>query len=122
MTTSALYQWIGHAFSRRFVLVVAGVLSCVYSLYILATVPFLPDLGLRTLFNPTLRGIARGFHPLGDHVPEVGDTVLKVGDISIRAWPDLIKAPSDLQKEDVDIGVRVGWRRLSDDGRSTLIR
>src|SRR5947207_10605349 len=106
MTPSALFQLLRNAVSRRFLLVVAGILSCAYALYILASVPFLPDLGLRTLFNPTLRGIAPGFHPVGDQVPQPGDTVLEVGSIQIRTWPDLIKAPIDLQKEDVAVGLR----------------
>src|SRR6516225_5050450 len=85
--------------SRRSMLVLAGVFSCIYALTVLSSVPFIPDLGLRTLFGPTLRGIAPGFvvSEVDAPVPKEGDTVTHVGPIEIRVWPDLLKAPFDIQ-------------------------
>src|SRR5260370_2182545 len=119
MTSTTLYQLVCRAVSRRFLLVLAGILSCGYALFILGSVPFLPDLGLRTLFNPTLRGIAPGFHPVGEQLPAVGDTVKEVGEFPIHAWPDLLQAPFKLQRatsEEVEQGVRKACRRPADNG------
>jgi transcriptional regulator with GAF, ATPase, and Fis domain len=114
----------GRLLSRRLLLVGAGAFSCGYALFILVSVPFIPDLGLRTLYNPTLRGIAPGFHPVGEPSPAVGDTVAKVGEYPIRVWPDLLKAPFELQRpEEFEKGVAAGWAKWAgDDGKSRLVR
>src|SRR6516225_5409606 len=77
--------------SRRSLLFAAGIFSCIYALTVLASVPFLPDLGLRTLFDSSLRGIAPGFlvASVGDAVPGEGDDVTQVGNLPVRVWPDL---------------------------------
>ena len=108
--------------SRRSLLFAAGIFSCIYALTVLASVPFLPDLGLRTLFDSSLRGIAPGFlvASVGDAVPGEGDDVTQVGNLPVRVWPDLLKAPFDIQSldpEQVQSGIEAGWAKRNESGQ-----
>jgi transcriptional regulator with GAF, ATPase, and Fis domain len=115
MVRSALYA----PFRPRILLTAAGVLSCAYALTILGLAPFISDLGLRTLFDATLRRVQPGSVARGERVPADGDTIVEVGNKPIRVWPDLLKAPSDIHQE-LEKGTRGDWVRS--DGQSTLIR
>jgi transcriptional regulator with GAF, ATPase, and Fis domain len=104
---------------RRFLLSGAGVLSLCYAIVILAWVPLVPDLGLRTLFSETLRDVAPGFIPPNARAPQKGDKITEVGDIQIRVWPDLLNAPSQLHRRISD-SPGADWHRH--DGHATLVR
>jgi transcriptional regulator with GAF, ATPase, and Fis domain len=109
-------------FSRRFLLAAAGALSCIYALTILGCVPFLPDLGLRTLFSPDVRNVVEGFIPPGEPTPAIEDTIVRMGPIAIRVWPDLLKAPGDITKilNELPPGEACDWIRK--DEQSMLVR
>jgi transcriptional regulator with GAF, ATPase, and Fis domain len=95
---------------------------------ILARVPFLPDLGLRTLFSPALLGIVPGYLVEGQPEPLPGDTVLEIGDTPIRVWPDLLKAPLEIQRHRGEVEQKIAqgtatWAKLTGrDGGRLLIR
>jgi transcriptional regulator with GAF, ATPase, and Fis domain len=101
MTPISLPARIGSAFSRRSLLVAAGILSCGYALTILGSVPFIPNLGLRTLFSKELRGVTPGF-VAGGQTPQEGDIVKEVGGQPIHVWADLLRAPFDIQRSDLE--------------------
>jgi transcriptional regulator with GAF, ATPase, and Fis domain len=129
MIVDSLLATIRRLLSRRFLLFAAGIFSCGYALTILASVPFIPDLGLRTLFSAKLSGMAPGFVPEGERKPVEGDTVTKIGGTAIRVWPDLLRAPLTINKEreEIEAGIRDGtitWARRSarDDGLLIRVR
>src|ERR1043165_5605850 len=74
-----------------------GLFVCVYGLWVLIYVQFIPDLGLRSVFSTKIQGAPK-LYIEGDS-PKLGDRVIRVGDKEIRGWADLLQAPSRLQSQ-----------------------
>jgi transcriptional regulator with GAF, ATPase, and Fis domain len=111
--------------SRRTLLMAAGVFSVGYAIAILVLVPFVPTLGLRTLFDLSTRDVADGFIQPGERIPSEGDRITEVGIKPMRVWPDLINAPKQIleQRPAIESGMHEGtvpWAR--DDGHALFIR
>jgi transcriptional regulator with GAF, ATPase, and Fis domain len=96
-----LFRRFTFSFSRRWLLVIAGILVCLYAVTVLLYVQTIPDLGLRSIFSRVIKGEPRVLpdadFPKPFERPKEGDEVLKVGDISIQTWTDLLRAPSSLR-------------------------
>jgi transcriptional regulator with GAF, ATPase, and Fis domain len=117
-------------FSRQNFFLAVGVFIFLYALTILCYVPFVPYLGLRSLFGTALRGVPV-VAEAGDEglKPREGDTVLQVGDYRIRLWPDLLKAPFQLDERRAAIETAIAdgsidWARWapSDSGASLQVK
>ncbi|HWY86593.1 MAG TPA: GAF domain-containing protein, partial [Gemmataceae bacterium] len=81
-------------FTRRGLLILAGILAFAYAVVILIYVQSIPDIGLRSAFRPNIMGQAKPFEGAR---PEEGDEVTMVGDIEIKTWADLLNAPFHLR-------------------------
>jgi transcriptional regulator with GAF, ATPase, and Fis domain len=94
------------ALTRRGLLILAGILVCVYALAILFYVQTLPDIGIRSAFTPVAKYIYPQYrrHNEGE-VPRTKDTltVVAVGPEKVEAWGDLMWAPIRL-REGVESG------------------
>ena len=107
-------------FSRRGLLILAGLVICIYSLAVLIYVQSIPDVGLKSIFSMEVKGHPRpgpdGFQP------SEGDTVKEVGNIKIEAWPALLSAPMRLRKALADARSMPSWARLvkNEDGEDEL--
>src|SRR5262249_6380420 len=89
MLTSFAPSW------RKLLLILAAILVCFYAVSVLCYVYWIPDIGLRCAFNPTVQRVhpdyprsANGRFPL----PEPGDLIVQVGDRPVMSWPQLLKA------------------------------
>src|SRR5260370_19909677 len=91
-----IFTIVRQAFSRRGLLIIAGIVICIYSLAVLLYVQSIPDIGLKSVFSVEIKGTPRpgadGFQPLE------GDIVKEVGNIKIKAWPTLLSAPIQLRR------------------------
>src|SRR5437660_9467184 len=92
-------QGLRLAISRRGLLVLAAVLSCLYAVQVLWYVQSIPDLGLRSAFSPTLRHVHPGFTrteeppwhlpgqpPVRVAEPRAGDVIRRVGGHDVHTW------------------------------------
>jgi transcriptional regulator with GAF, ATPase, and Fis domain len=108
-------------FSRRGLLILAGVVISIYSLAVLLYVQSIPDIGLKSIFSMEIKGNPRkgrdGFQPLE------GDLVREVGNIKIEAWPALLSAPSQLRKV-LSVAPQPSWARTikNEDGEEVQVR
>ena len=66
---AALSTLPGQLFTRRGLLILAGVLVCLYSVFVLVYVQAIPDLGLRTAFSTGLKAPPRGYQPIDGPQP-----------------------------------------------------
>jgi len=94
LTRKALSFLHAALFTRRGLLILAGILAFSYAVVILVYVQSIPDIGLRSAFRPTIMGQAKPFEGAR---PEEGDEVTMVGDIEIKTWADLLNAPFHLR-------------------------
>lgn len=85
------FPW--HLETRRTLLMLSGLLVCVYSVWALCYVQTIPDLGLKSAFDTTIKGKPRVVVKSGSDLPVQGDKVSRVGDWDIDSWPKLLKAP-----------------------------
>ena len=86
--------------SRQFLLVVVAVLACAYSLAVLLYVHMVPDLGIRSAFDTSVRrfdGDCIPMVPGASATPEEGDSIVSLGDKSIATWPQLLQANRSLR-------------------------
>jgi transcriptional regulator with GAF, ATPase, and Fis domain len=88
---------------RKVLVVLVGVLACLYAIGVLGYVWALPDIGLRCAFHPTIKHV----HPdylRTDHgrvpAPEPGDTIVQVSDTPIKTWPELLRALVALREKE----------------------
>jgi transcriptional regulator with GAF, ATPase, and Fis domain len=97
--------------TRRGLLILAGTLVCLYAAVVLIYVQSLPDLGLRSSFDPILKDVPHRFKagPGGEQA-QPGDRVVKIGDKPISTWPDLLGAPHYLAKR-LAAGPLPSWAR-----------
>ena len=87
--------------SRRILLAIAGAGACIYSLAALLYVHNVPDLGIRSAFNPTVRrfdGICLDTSGNTSLDPEEGDLIVGVGSKRLNTWPQLLKATRSLRE------------------------
>jgi DNA-binding NtrC family response regulator len=86
----------------RLLLGAAGVMVCLYSAAVLWAALVLPDIGLRTTFDPTVnRVVPRYLRTDGEHftTPEPGDVITRLHDRQVIIWPQLLRGLIDLEKE-----------------------
>ena len=86
--------------SRRTVLAAAGACACIYSIATLFYVHTVPDLGIRSAFNPTVRrfdGICLDTSGNTSLDPEEGDIVVRIGSRHVKTWPQLLQATRSLR-------------------------
>ena len=86
--------------SRRVLLAIAGGLACLYSLATLVYVHTVPDLGVRSAFNPIVRrfdGICLDRSGNTSLDPEEGDLIVRVGNRKVNTWPQLLQATRSLR-------------------------
>src|SRR5207244_5571141 len=87
-------------FTRRGLLILAGLIIFLYALAVLLYVQSAPDLGLRTAFSVHLKAAPRKdrYTPAGNSTPRAGDKVVRVGNLDIDTWPKMLAAPQQLQR------------------------
>src|SRR6266478_5330958 len=88
--------------SRRIFLAFAGACACIYSIATLFYVHTVPDLGIRSAFNPTVRrfdGICLDASGNTSLDPEEGDSIVRVGSRSVKTWPQLLQATRSLREK-----------------------
>jgi transcriptional regulator with GAF, ATPase, and Fis domain len=87
-------------FTRRGLLILAGLFIFLYALVVLLYVQSAPDLGLRTAFSVYLKAAPRKdrYTPVGNMTPRAGDRVVRVGNLEIDTWPNILTAPQQLQQ------------------------
>lgn len=81
--------------TRQFLLAAAGTSACIYALAVLLHVYKLPDLGIRSAFDTSIRRFDGECLPDASgatRLPETGDTVLRLGGREIHTWPQLLQA------------------------------
>jgi transcriptional regulator with GAF, ATPase, and Fis domain len=80
---------------RKLLLILAGILVCLYAVSVLWYVQWIPDIGLRCAFHPTVQYTYPDY-PRTDNgrfrAPESGDTIVQVGDRPVKSWLELLKA------------------------------
>src|SRR5437870_5514840 len=81
-------------FTRRGLLILAGIMVFAYAVIILLYVQSIPDLGIRSAFSTVINSQPR---PYEGEIPQKGDVVYRVGDIPINHWADLLNAPFRLR-------------------------
>ena len=94
------FQWKRLVPSRRVLLAIAGAVACLYSLATLVYVHTVPDLGIRSAFNPTVRrfdGICLDTSGNTSLDPEEGDLIVRVGNRKVNTWPQLLQATRSLR-------------------------
>ncbi|HEV8062264.1 MAG TPA: sigma 54-interacting transcriptional regulator, partial [Gemmataceae bacterium] len=87
--------------SRRILLAFAGACACVYSIATLIYVHTVPDLGIRSAFNPTVRrfdGICLDTSGNTSLDPEEGDSIVRIGSRAVKTWPQLLQATRSLRE------------------------
>jgi len=113
------------AATRRGLLILAGVLVCVYALAVLVYVQALSDLGIRSAFGPFVKGLPRRFEATsGGMKVEPGDRVVEIGAKTISTWPDLLAAPQYVVKELARPGPWPPWAKRAkvEDAVQVLVR
>jgi transcriptional regulator with GAF, ATPase, and Fis domain len=104
-------------------LILAGTLVCLYAAVVLIYVQSLPDLGLRSSFDPILKAVPHRFEtPPGGEQPRPGDRVLEIGDKQIATWPDLLGAPQYVARRLETPGSLPDWVRQEAGEDSPRIR
>ncbi len=83
-------------FCRQALLFLAGLLVCIYALAVLFYVQAIPDIGLKSIFSPVVKGVPRFCH---GRQPQEGDKVVRVGDFAIHTWADLLASPFEVRKK-----------------------
>jgi transcriptional regulator with GAF, ATPase, and Fis domain len=99
-SSSALSRFLP---SRRIILAIAGAFACVYSFAALLYVHTVPDLGIRSAFNPTVRrfdGICLDKSGNISLDPDEGDLVVRIGNRHVKTWPQLLQATRSLRDKD----------------------
>src|SRR5262245_3940055 len=75
---------------RKFFLVIAGILACLYAVGLLCYVPFTPDIGVRCSFSTEIQQVDDEFLHAVENRPSEGDFLVRVGDFEIetpnRRW------------------------------------
>src|SRR5262245_63893009 len=95
-------------------LLALGGLVCLYGLAVLIYVQLVPDLGLRSAFDTTLKATPRLY--FDGESPQAGDQVVRIGDKQIRGWADLLHAPFELQAQNRDpLPMWLERRRVNED-------
>jgi transcriptional regulator with GAF, ATPase, and Fis domain len=87
---------------RQLLILVAGLLVCVYALGVLGYVLAIPDLGLRCAFSTVANRIEPEFlyAPKGTRASDLrGSTVLAIGDQKIETWPQVPRAAVALRQQ-----------------------
>ncbi len=80
---------------RKVLLILAGILVCLYSLSVLWYVQWIPDIGLRCAFHPTVQHAHPDYARTDNgrfRSPQSGDTIVQVGDRPVTSWLQLLKA------------------------------
>src|SRR5205807_2537409 len=80
---------------RKLLLILAGILVCLYAVSVLWYVQWNPDIGLRCAFHPTIQHAHHEYARTDNgrfRPPESGDTIVQVGDRPVESWPELLKA------------------------------
>ena len=88
--------------SRRILLAIAGACACIYSIATLLYVHTVPDLGIRSAFNPTVRrfdGVCLDTSGKTALDPEEGDTIVRIGSRIVKTWPQLLQATRSLREK-----------------------
>ena len=88
--------------SRRIILALAGGCACFYSVATLLYVHTVPDLGIRSAFNPTVRrfdGVCLDSSGNTSLDPDEGDSIVRVGSRSVKTWPQLLQATRSLREK-----------------------
>src|ERR1700676_2345037 len=83
LTKKALSFLHAAFFTRRGLLILAGILAFSYAVVILLYVQSIPDIGLRSAFTTAIMGQPE---PVKGLRPQEGDEVSMVGDIEIKTW------------------------------------
>jgi len=86
---------IPQLFTRRGLLILAGVFIFTYAVAVLIYVQSIPDIGLKSIFSPVVKGTPRFF---SGTQPREGDIVLRVGNWPVNSWADLLGAPFVMQQ------------------------
>lgn len=76
-------------------MILAGVFIFAYAVAVLIYVQSIPDIGIKSIFSPVVKGTPRFF---SGQQPREGDTVLRVGDWAVNSWADLLGAPFVMQQ------------------------
>jgi transcriptional regulator with GAF, ATPase, and Fis domain len=87
---------------RKTSIALAGILVCLYALWVLWYVHSTPDIGLRTAFDPEIRRIEANAvlqDPGQSEVPQVGDKIVRVNGRPVTTWPHLLQALRDLRTQ-----------------------
>jgi transcriptional regulator with GAF, ATPase, and Fis domain len=107
---------------RKLFMTLAGALVCSYACWVLWYVHSMPDIGLRTAFNPEIRRV-EGNAVLPNEgrseVPEIGDRIVSLNGRPVRTWPHLLQALRDLRH---DKAVAVDALPAASDERLTFIQ
>jgi transcriptional regulator with GAF, ATPase, and Fis domain len=113
---------VRHAFTRRGMLVLAGLFICCYAVAVLLYVYVLPlpMLDVRTAFSTTVLNDPTISPVASAERPRAGDRILRVGDIPIHTWPDLLNAPR-LLREKLDRNADRPWSRRAGEGEETQL-
>lgn len=98
--------------TRRGFLILAGVFIFSYAVAVLVYVQSIPDIGLKSIFSPVVKGTPRFF--IGPQ-PREGDTVQRVGDWPVNSWADLLGAPFIVQQR-LASRPDVAWAKSTADG------
>jgi transcriptional regulator with GAF, ATPase, and Fis domain len=93
-------SFLRQLFTRRGLLILAGLCVFFYALAVLLYVQSAPDLGLRTAFSVYLKAAPRKdrYTAVGDLTPRAGDKVVLVGNVEIDTWPKILTAPQVIQQ------------------------
>jgi transcriptional regulator with GAF, ATPase, and Fis domain len=80
---------------RKLLLSMAGILVCLYAVTVLFYIQTIPDIGLRTAFDPLVKGFEGNCKDAvggaSIHL-QTGDRIVGVGGRKVRTWPQLLQA------------------------------
>jgi transcriptional regulator with GAF, ATPase, and Fis domain len=80
---------------RRLLFALLGLFACLYALWVLWHAHSLPDVGLRSAFDPVVRRFDGRCAEIGGRmaeVPQPGDRIVSVGGRVVETWPQLLQA------------------------------
>jgi transcriptional regulator with GAF, ATPase, and Fis domain len=111
-------------FTRRGLLILAGIGAFLYAVIVLLYVQSIPDIGLRSAFSPKIRGLPRAVDGVlpGNRVLQEGDEVVKVGDIAIETWADLLNAPFHLRHRLDETNQLPSWAKKAQGDQAIAVR
>ena len=93
-------------FTKRGLLILAGIFVCIYAIVVLIYVQTIPDIGLQTVFSTKLKiSLHNEFNDNQTVHPMRGDEIVRIGDNAVNNWADVLQAPFTLRDNLVENSV-----------------